>query len=126
MFEILLGIIWEALLQIVLEALPELGLHSVAEPFRRTPNPWLAALGYALFGAIAGGLSPLAFPSHLVGSEGIRIANLIITPIAVGLVMCAMGVWRARRGQQTIRIDTFTYGYLFALTLVIVRFVFAR
>ena len=125
MLEFLFQIIGEIVLQIVFEALAELGLHSFAEPFRRPPNPWLAAFGYAFFGAAAGGLSLLVFPSHLVTSHGMRIANLIITPIAVGLLMCAMGAWRARRGEQLLRIDRFAYGYLFAVSLALVRFAFA-
>ena len=125
MREFLFQIIGEIVLQIVFEALAELGLHSFAEPFRRPPNPWLAAFGYTLFGAAAGGLTLLVFPSHLVTTDGLRIANLIITPIAVGLLMCAMGAWRARRGEQLLRIDRFAYGYLFAVSLALVRFAFA-
>ena len=55
-----------------------------------------------------------------------RIVNLVLTPIAVGLLMCAMGAWRARRGDAVLRIDRFAYGYLFALALAVVRFSFAR
>lgn len=126
MLELILQFLGEILLQIVFEALAEVGLHSLVEPFRRPPNRWLAALGYALLGAAAGGLSLLAFPSHLVSSPGLRIANLIITPIAVGLLMGVMGAWRARRGQPLLRIDRFAYGYLFALFLALVRFKFAH
>lgn len=126
MLEFLLEIAGEFLLQAVVEALAELGLHSLAEPFRRPPNPWLAALGYSIFGAVAGGLSLLLFPSHLVAGEGWRLANLVLTPVAVGLLMCAMGAWRSRRGDTILRIDRFAYGYLFALSLALVRFAFAE
>lgn len=54
MFEFLFEVIGEFVLQTVLEALVELGLHSLAEPFRRQPNPWLAGLGYTIFGAAMG------------------------------------------------------------------------
>jgi hypothetical protein len=66
MLEIVFEVVGEFLLQVVGEALVELGFHALGEPFRRSPNPWLAALGYALFGAILGGLSLLAFPNNLV------------------------------------------------------------
>ncbi len=105
------------------EALVELGFHSLAEPFRKPPNPFLAAIGYALFGAIFGGLSLLVFPQNLVPPAW-RVANLIITPVAVGGIMALMGVWRARNGQAVLRIDRFAYGYLFALTLALPRFFF--
>jgi hypothetical protein len=122
--EFLFELLGEFLLQVFGEALVELGFHSLAEPFRRPPNPLLAAVGYALFGAILGGLSLLAFPNNLV-PEAWRVANLVATPIAVGSVMSIMGAWRTRRGQQVLRIDRFAYGYLFALFLALVRFYFA-
>ncbi|MCL2657213.1 MAG: hypothetical protein FWD62_07270 [Betaproteobacteria bacterium] len=124
MLEALFELIGEFLLQIVGEFLIELGFHSFAEPFRREPNPWLAGLGYALFGAILGGLSLLAFPRNFV-PEAWRIANLIATPLVVGACMALIGKWRARRGDAVLRIDRFAYGYLFALALAAIRFLFA-
>jgi hypothetical protein len=103
----------------------ELGLHSLAEPFRKTPNPWLAAIGYLLFGAAAGGLSLLLVPSHLVTTKALRILNVMLTPLAVGALMAGIGVWRTRRGQQLFRIDRFVYGYLFAFALALIRYRFA-
>jgi polynucleotide 5'-kinase involved in rRNA processing len=81
----------------------------------------LAAIGYALFGATLGGLSLLLFPNNLVQGAW-RVANLVATPIAVGCVMAVLGVWRAHRGQSVLRIDRFAYGYLFALSVALVRF----
>jgi len=66
-------------------------------------------------------------PSHLVGSGGLRLANLVVTPAAVGLLMCAMCAWRRRRGEPVLRTDRFAYGYVFALSLaLVVRFSFAE
>ena len=125
MLELIFEILGEFLLQVAGEALAEVGLRSLSEPFRRTPNPWVAALGYAVFGAVAGGLSLFAFP-HNFASPPWRIANLVVTPLAVGGVMALVGVWRARRGQSLVRMDRFAYGYVFALSLALVRFLFAR
>ncbi len=124
MLEFIVVFIGEFILQVLAEALAELGLHSLSEPFRKPPDPWLAALGYTLFGAIFGGVSLLFFSNHLV-PEPWRIANLVATPVAVGGVMVAMGAWRARRGEPVLRIDRFAYGFLFALSLALVRFQFA-
>ena len=124
MLEIVLEVLGEFLLQVVGEVLLELGLHSLAEPFRKAPNPWLAAFGYALFGCIFGGLSLLPFPTNLVPGPW-RFVNLVVTPLAVGGLMSAMGAWRARRGEPVLRIDKFAYGYLFALMLALMRFFFA-
>ena len=103
----------------------EVGLRSLAEPFRKEPKPWLAALGYAVFGAVVGGLSLLVFPHYLVAAKGLRVANAALSPIAAGLSMAALGKWRAKRGQAVLRIDRFAYGYLFALSFGLIRFWFA-
>lgn len=124
MFEFIFEVLGEFLIQVVVEALIEIGFHSLAEPFRRPPNPWLAALGYALFGGVLGGISLLIFPNNLVPGAW-RLANLVATPIAVGGIMVIIGAWRARRGEPVLRIDRFAYGYLFALSIGLVRFYFA-
>ncbi len=124
MIELLLEIVGEFVLQVIGEALLELGLHSLAVPFQRAPNPWLAAFGYALLGAMVGGLSLLVFPSHFVPPPW-RMLNLLATPVAVGGVMALLGAWRSRRGDSVLRIDRFAYGYLFALSVALVRFWFA-
>ena len=125
MIEILIEFLGEFVLQVLGEALLEIGLHSLAEPFRREPNPWLAAVGYTVFGAALGGISLLVFPDYLMANKSLRIANAVLSPIAAGLSMAAVGKWRARRGQAVLRIDKFAYGYLFALSLGLVRFWFA-
>ncbi len=125
MLPLIFELLGEIILQFFIEALVELGFHSLAAPFRKPPNKWLASLGYLLFGAIAGGLSLLVFPNHMV-SEPWRILNLVIAPFAVGFFMSLMGVWRARRGDEVQGIDRFTYGFLFALSLAAIRFYFCK
>jgi hypothetical protein len=122
--EFLLELLGELLIQIVVEFLVELGIHSIGEPLRKPPNPWIAAIGYALFGAIIGGLSLLPFPHNLM-PEAWRVANIVLTPLAAGLAMMGMGRWRTRRGDTRLRIDRFGYGYLFALSMALVRYQFA-
>src|SRR5262249_21727229 len=111
--EFLFQLLLEFVIQVVGEALFELGLHAMGEPFRRPPNPWLAAIGYAIFGSIFGGISLLLFSHHMVTGMAWRWVNLLLTPIAVGLCMAWLGSWRARRGEAVFRIDRFSYGYLF-------------
>jgi hypothetical protein len=130
LFEILLWFLQfsaELLLQVVFEALLELGLHAIKEPFRwPRPNPWIAAIGYVIFGAIAGAISLLAFPSHFIASYIGRIANIFATPLIAGCIMAILGAWRRRRGDEVLRVDRFAYGFLFALAMALVRFTFAR
>jgi hypothetical protein len=129
MIEAILGtifkIVGELLVQLFLELLAELGLHAAREPFRRAPHPGVAAIGYFLLGAIVGLVSLWPFPAYFV-HDGWRIVNLALAPVGAGLAMSVLGGWRARRGQDLIRLDRFGYGYLFALALGLVRFWFAH
>ncbi len=84
---------------------------------RHPPDP-------ALFGAVLGAVNLLLFPAYLVPPPW-RVVNLFLTPIAVGGLMMAMGRWRAKRGEEVVRIDRFLYGFLFAAALALVRYVLA-
>ncbi|MEQ1630976.1 MAG: hypothetical protein ABL997_01290 [Planctomycetota bacterium] len=124
--EPLFEFLFEVVLQIVFEILFELGLRSAKHADRTPSNPWLAALGYALVGAIAGGISCLLFPALFLSSSWARYANLLLTPIAAGAVMATLGAWRMRKEQRVLRIDRFAYAYLFALAMAVVRVAVCR
>lgn len=124
--EILFEILGEFVLQALGELLFELGLRSLAAPFQRDSSPWFAGLGYFFLGCLAGGVSLLVVAQHLTPAGAPRLANLVLTPLMAGLLMALLGRWRGRRGDRLLRIDRFAYGYLFAIGLAIIRFVFAR
>lgn len=120
----LLEALFEIFAQIVAELLAEIGLRSLAEPFKRSEqaNPILAGVGYSLYGAIAGGISLLS-PRIFTAPSWMRLLNLIVAPIACGLIMAYVGKLRERRGDAPMRMDTFIYGYLFALAMAVVRYI---
>jgi hypothetical protein len=120
----LLQFILEMLAQAAFELLAEWGVRSLAEPFRRPEpaSPLMAATGYLIYGAIAGAFS-LLLPEMFVIAKSLRLANLVITPIACGFMMAWVGRLRERNGAKTVRLDTFLYGYLFALSMAVVRYV---
>lgn len=129
--EIIIQIVWwivqflgELLLQAFGELIAELIGRSVKEPFRRPApiHPLLAAIGYGIFGAIAGAISLWVLPSLFISAEWLRIVNLILTPLVAGLMMERLGTWREMKDQETIRLDTFAYGFVFALSMALVRF----
>ena len=93
MLEALLEFVFEFLLQLLLEIFGELGLHKLVEYFANPPNRWLVAINYTLFGAGAGGVSLLLFPSHFVHDGFMRFANLVIHPLQRGFacVRLALG-----------------------------------
>jgi hypothetical protein len=125
-FEILLQFFGEILLQLLFELVAELGLHSLTAPFEKPKNAVLSAIGFALWGAIAGGISLLVFPNSPITSIEFRKVNLILTPLIVGGVMMLIGRERDKRGQILVRLDRFGYAFVFAFTMAVVRFIWTH
>jgi hypothetical protein len=128
--EFLIQILGELLLQMLGQLLVELGFHGLAGLFRRpqkyAPNPWMDAIGYALFGALVGAVSLWVFPAYLTPIGVWRWLNFVVTPLMAGFSMVLLGKLRARRGDPLLRMDHFAYGYLFALAVAVVRLQCAR
>jgi VIT1/CCC1 family predicted Fe2+/Mn2+ transporter len=122
MLEFLVEVVGEFLLQIFVEIMVEMGFHSVGQAFHKERSPVVSAFGHALFGAAVGIVTLFVFPQSLVHGSTMRWLNLILTPIIVGACMSAVGAWRGKHGMTRMRIDTFWYGYLFAMALAVVRF----
>jgi hypothetical protein len=114
-------VLFELLLQVFMELFFEFGSRSLVAPFEEMPNPWLAAVGYVLFGAVAGALSLWAFPALFIHAPMVRMINVAVTPLIAGASMAGIGAWRTARGQHTILLDRFVYGFLFALAMALVR-----
>ena len=123
-----LQLLAELVLQVVFEALAELFGHAVKMPFRRSRAvpPWLAAIGYLVFGAAAGGLTVWLVPDLFITAHWLRVVNLVLTPIAAGFIMQAIGSWRARRDKEVVRLESFAYGFCFALAMALVRYAFGQ
>lgn len=124
-FEIFFQFIAELFIQMFAEALFELGFYSLAEALnrKRKRNPFLASIGYLLWGGIIGVITIIIFPSLMIKNPIFRILNLFVTPTLAGIAMSAIGSWRRKKGQDLLRIDSFIYGALFAFGLAIVRFI---
>lgn len=124
----LLGWVAEILLQVVFEALAEAGLRTLRAPFKpaRETSPVVAAVGYAIYGAVVGAVSLWFFPAPYLEATWARITNLGVSPLVAGAVMSMVGAWRRGRGEPLIRLDRFSYGVLFALSFALLRFFFAQ
>lgn len=79
-------------------------------------------IGYGIFGAIVGAISLWLLPALFISVEWLRIVNLMATPLVAGLMMERLGAWREKKDQETIRLDTFAYGFIFALAMALIRF----
>lgn len=124
----LLQFILELALQVFMETIAALLGSALKAPLRRgrTVDPALLLSGYFLYGGIAGGISLWIFPSNFIHAGMLRLAALLLIPLASGLVMGAMGAWRASRGKEIIRLESFFYGAAFALAMSFVRYLWAR
>ncbi len=121
-FEVLLQFFGEIFLQLVVQVLAELGLHSLGDTFQRRKHPIWSMIGFTLWGAIAGGVSLLAFPHSAIAKPAFRFLNVFVTPVIVGAVMALIGQTRLRRGQVLVRMDRFGYAFTFAFWMAFVRF----
>ena len=131
--EILFGLLWgllEILGEWLLQALAELALQGAAAGAKRSldwrPPSWLQALVYAAFGAFAGWLSLKAAPALFIDSPTLRIANLLLSPLAMG--------WATAWIRSKLRPDAepddwlrdFANAALLALALGLVRLMGAK
>jgi hypothetical protein len=124
--ELVLGFILESLIPAIIEISFDFLWRCLGETFisRESRNGFMAGIGYFLFGLILGGVSLLVFPQSFVRSETFHGISLLITPVVSGLAMGALGRWREGRGETVLRIDSFVYGFVFALAMALVRFVY--
>ena len=125
-FEIVLQVLGELLLQIFFEFLAELGVRSLAEPFRVPRNPVLSTIGFVIWGAAAGGISLLILPRSLIYNLAYRRINVLVTPLVAGGIMMMIGRQRGKRGQRLVGLDRFGYAFLFALVMAVVRYIWAK
>lgn len=124
-FEIVFQLLGEILLQILFELAAELGFHSLKDTLKAPKNPVLSAIGFVIWGAIAGGISLLCFPHSPIADPTFRRFNLVLTPLIAGGVMVLIGRLRDKRGSTLVRLDRFGYAFVFAFAMATVRFVWA-
>lgn len=128
--ELLLQIIFEFFLEFIVQIIGEVFLEigfqkfSAAHSVRKALNVTLAVIMYFGLGVITGWLSILIFPHSFIRSSKLHGISLIIIPLLAGLTMSGIGWLRERQGKPVIRLDTFTYGFIFAFGMALVRYLF--
>jgi hypothetical protein len=80
---------------------------------------------FAVLGGACGGLSLLAFPNLILPTLGLRVANLVLAPLAAGGLsyLVAANIWPAGK-QHPVR--HFWRAFWFALAFGLVRFAYAH
>lgn len=124
----MVSILWDAVVQLTIELLGELGWEAVKGSLesRRRTHPALAAVGIVLLGTLAGGLVFLIRPERIIPSRSLPGASLIFAPLVTGAAMEYYGRWRVSRGGSPSRLATFWGGALFALAMAVTRFLLLR
>lgn len=89
-------------------------------------SPVVAFFGYGLLGLLAGGVSVWLFPHPLVHPSRLHGISLLLSPLITGAVMSTIGFMLRRKGKEPARIESFTYGFVFALGMSLIRFFFVR
>ena len=119
------GILTELILQVIVQLLIELGFHSIGETLldKKDRNPLIAFIGYLFLGVLIGGISVGFFPELMIDSPSLALANLVITPILIGLMMSTIGSFLNKRAKRRLRLETFSYGFVFAFSVAMVRYI---
>lgn len=132
MIEAIFEIVFEILIQGGAEVIAEVVTHKSRKRKRargiepKPMNPVVAACLWFALGALMGGGSLIFFPHSFIHSEGLRIANLIVTPLVLGALMALLGRKRLANGEEIVPLDKFSNAALFALGMAGVRFFFAH
>lgn len=118
----------EVFFQVVVEAIVALVARSVRNVLEESNaiNPLLAAAGYFLLGLAFGITSLRVYPHPLFHPSKFHGISLVISPFITGLVMSQVGTVLRRKGKQAVRIESFGYGFTFALGLAIIRFIYVK
>jgi hypothetical protein len=116
------------LIRLVLELLANLLCFLPADwPFSRrsdrTTHPFLAALLFALLGAVIGLVLTIYHPGLFIPSGWLQIAGLIIIPLANGSLSALIAFWRSSCGAQVSPGRHFAYAACFSMGFMLVRYV---
>jgi hypothetical protein len=124
----------EAFMELIAAAVLDLASRALLDVFTGLTdaikeNKILTGFMYGLLGVFAGALSLLALPHRLIHREhpiGFHGISLLISPIIAGAVLSSVGAALRRWGKKVTPVETFGYGFAFALGMALVRFLFVQ
>lgn len=127
LFGILLEVVGEILIQLAGEITFDVLLRAEDHLFKNA-RYWRTYINIVTFtgaGVLAGLVSLAIFPHPLFPPTRFHGISLLLSPVATGLVM--MGAERSLRRLEhpTSKLESFSYGFLFAFCIAAIRFFFA-
>jgi hypothetical protein len=128
LFSAVAEVLFEAFFQIASEAAVVLIVRSIRNVFEKQKaiHPVLAAMGHLFLGVVFGIASLRFLPHPLFHPSKFHGISLIVSPLLTGLVMSQVGAMLRRSGRQAVRIESFGYGFTFALGMAVIRLIFVR
>ena len=127
MIDLIFFFIGEFLGQLIAELAVELSFRRVLKALgiKKLPHPILSALGYICLAVLMAGISLSIYRDHLIRNNTLQIINLSLTPLLAGFLMAMNRRRLEGKDLNPIRLDSFWYGYLFALTFAMTRYFYA-
>jgi len=120
--EMLIEVFFQVAIEAIVALVSRCLRNILSEP--NVISPILAAAGYLLLGVIFGAVSVFVIPYPIMKPARIHGLSLIVSPVITGLIMSQVGVLLRRNGKKTVRIESFAYGFTFALGVAAVRFAY--
>jgi hypothetical protein len=118
---------FEFLFELFLEAIVALIVRAARSLFSNAAfSPAFAAAFYFLLGCASGAASLFLFPHPIFHPSRLHGISLLISPVITGFVMSRVGATIHRNGRESVRIESFGYGFAFALGFAVVRLIFVR
>ncbi len=119
--------IFEVFLEFAGELLADVLSRLTGDVFKtdQPPHPVGSAVAWGLLGAAAGALSIIILPHPVFHRSRFHGISLIISPVASGSAMAALGAMLQRRGKRVVQIESFPYAFAFALGMALVRLLWA-
>ena len=134
MADFILGLLWgllEGVLEGVLEYLVGLMVGVLwtggagEEPIELRTTVRTCA-GYLLLGALVGAVTLAVYPHRFFHLSPVPGLSLVASPVITGLLMSWTGLMRRSWGKEPAEIESFSYGFFFALGVALLRFLFAK
>jgi hypothetical protein len=125
-------VVLEFLLEFIVEylflTLIELLVNGVFGSFSLLSKQKISRLLYfachLILGILIALLSLKLLPKLLIPGLPAQVFSLVLTPLLVGLTLSAVEGWKRKDEEVALALDKFIYGYFFALSIVVIRFIF--
>ena len=121
-------VLFEAFIEIVCEGLTSLLTRRISKLFKSISdvNPIATTFALGMLGALVGFLSVVVYPHPLVHPSRLHGVSVIASPLITGFVMAQLGRLLRNHGRKVVPIESFGYGFMFALAMALVRFFMLR